>query len=69
MFIVRRQELMVALLGWSFPLAGGSTAKVYATRWDRMMRIKAFREIYLLSPAEPEAFMEAANLMATEEKR
>ncbi|NSW84229.1 MAG: hypothetical protein HPY90_13320 [Syntrophothermus sp.] len=60
---------MVALLGWSFPLAGGGTAKVYTTPWDRMMRIKASREIYLLSPAEPEAFMEAANLMATEEKQ
>ncbi|MFZ5897712.1 MAG: PH domain-containing protein [Bacillota bacterium] len=54
--------------GWSFPLAGG-TAKVYATCWDRMVRIKASREIYLLSPAEPEAFVEAANLMATKEKR
>jgi len=44
-----------------FALADGSTAKVYATRWDRMVRIKASREICLLSPAEPEAFVEAVH--------
>jgi hypothetical protein len=51
------------LFGWFglFTLKDGGTAKVYAARWDRMVRIKAFREIYLLSPAEPEAFVEAVH--------
>jgi hypothetical protein len=51
------------LFGWFglFTLKDGGTAKVYATRWDRMVRIKTSREIYLLSPAEPEAFVEAVH--------
>ncbi len=49
------------LFGWFglFTLRDGGTAKVYATRWDRMVRIKTRREIYLLSPAEPQRFYEA----------
>lgn len=45
-----------------FALAEGSTAKVYATRWDRMVRVRTTGgDPYLLSLAEPEAFVEAAN--------
>ncbi|HHW41793.1 MAG TPA: hypothetical protein GXX19_11740 [Syntrophomonadaceae bacterium] len=53
------------LFGWFglFTLKDGGTAKVYATRWERMVRIKTRREIYLLSPAEPEAFTEAVQRM------
>ncbi|MFZ5899179.1 MAG: PH domain-containing protein [Bacillota bacterium] len=43
---------------WS--LEDGSEAKVYATRWDRMVRIRTSGGLpYLLSPADPEAFAEA----------
>ncbi len=43
-----------------FALKDGSAAKVYATRWDRMVRVKtANLDPYLLSPAEPEAFTES----------
>lgn len=45
-----------------FSLADGSTAKVYATRWDRMVRIQVTNgDPYFLSPAEPETFVEVAN--------
>jgi len=49
------------LFGWIglFAIRGGGSAKVYATRWDRMVRVKTRQEIYLLSPADPEAFLEA----------
>jgi len=48
-----------------FALADGGTAKVYATRWDRMVRILTTGEDpYLLSPAEPEAFVEAVGRIA-----
>lgn len=49
------------LFGWFglFTLKDGGTAKVYATRWDRMVQVKTSREIYLLSPAEPQRFYEA----------
>ena len=47
-----------------FALADGSTAKVYATRWNLMVRILTTGgDPYLLSPAEPEAFVEAVNRM------
>jgi hypothetical protein len=57
------------LFGWFglFTLKDGGTAKVYATCWDRMVRIKASREIYLLSPAKPEAFVEAVHRMVLAE--
>jgi len=42
-----------------FALPDGGTARVYATRWDRMVRIQtADGEPYLLSPAEVELFVE-----------
>ncbi|SHF71269.1 PH domain-containing protein [Desulfofundulus australicus DSM 11792] len=45
-----------------FAMADGSTAKVYATRLDRMVRILTTGGgPYLLSPAEPEAFVEEVN--------
>jgi hypothetical protein len=49
------------LFGWIglFTIQGGGSAKVYATRWDRMVRVKTRQETYLLSPANPEAFLEA----------
>ncbi|WP_278246292.1 PH domain-containing protein [Desulfofundulus thermosubterraneus] len=38
--------------------------RVYATRWDRMVRVQTTGgDPYLLSPAEPEAFVEAVNRM------
>lgn len=44
-----------------FALKDGSTAKVYATRWDCMIRVNIINgDPYLLSPAEPESFLEAA---------
>jgi hypothetical protein len=54
---------LAGLFGYAgvFALADGSTAKVFATRWDRMVRINASWEIYFLSPAEPEAFVEAVH--------
>ncbi|MDH7478967.1 MAG: PH domain-containing protein [Syntrophomonadaceae bacterium] len=42
-----------------FALADGSTARVYATSWERMVRVQTTGgDPYLLSPAEPEAFQE-----------
>ena len=55
---------LAGLFGYAglFALADGSTAKVYATRWDRMVRVQTTGgDPYLLSPAEPEAFVEAVN--------
>ena len=47
-----------------FALPDGGTAKVYATRWNRMVQVEtAAGDPYLLSPAEPEAFVEAVNRM------
>ena len=44
-----------------FALKDGSTAKVYATRWDCMIRVNTINgDPYLLSPEEPESFLEAA---------
>ncbi len=44
-----------------FSLPDGSAAIVYATRWDHMVRITTISgEPYLLSPAEPESFLESA---------
>jgi len=58
------------LFGWFglFTLKDGGTAKVYATRWDRMVRVKASREIHILSPAEPEVFVSTANRVLLEEQ-
>ncbi len=52
------------LFGWIglFTIRGGGSAKVYATRWDRMVRVKGRQEAYFLSPANPEAFLEAMRL-------
>lgn len=53
-----------------FALADGSTAKVYATRWDRMVRVQTTGgNLYLLSPAEPEAFVEAVNRVVLAEAK
>ncbi|MGQ9512893.1 ATP-binding cassette domain-containing protein [Thermodesulfitimonas sp.] len=47
-----------------FALPDDGTAKVYATCWDRMVRVEtAPGDPYLLSPVEPEAFLEAVNRM------
>jgi len=57
------------LFGWFglFTLKDGGTAKVYATRWDRMVRIQTTGgDPYLLSPAEPEAFVGTANKVLLE---
>lgn len=44
-----------------FALNDGSTAKAYATSWDRMIRVNIIGgDPYLLSPAEPESFLETA---------
>ncbi|MFZ5897723.1 MAG: PH domain-containing protein [Bacillota bacterium] len=58
------------LFGWFglFTLKDGGTAKVYATRWNRMVRIKASRGIYLLSPAKPEVFVSTTNRVLLEEQ-
>lgn len=51
-----------------FALADGTTAKVYATRWDRMVRVQTTGgDPYLLSPVEPEAFVEAVNRMVLDQ--
>ncbi|MEW6171591.1 MAG: PH domain-containing protein [Bacillota bacterium] len=43
-----------------FALPDGGTARIYATRWDRMVRVETVTsDPYLLSPAEPEAFVKA----------
>ncbi|MEW5763057.1 MAG: PH domain-containing protein [Bacillota bacterium] len=55
---------LAGLFGYAglFALADGSTAKVYATRWDRMVQVQTTGgDPYLLSPAEPEAFIEAVH--------
>ncbi|SFR18272.1 PH domain-containing protein [Desulfoscipio geothermicus] len=50
-----------------FALKDGNTAMVYATRWDRMVRINTISgDPYLLSPAEPEVFLEIANKIILE---
>lgn len=50
-----------------FALKDGSTAKVYATRWNRMVRVNIISgELYLLSPAEPEIFLETAKKIILE---
>lgn len=57
---------LAGLFGYAglFALADGSMAKVYTTRWDRMVRVQTTGgDPYLLSPAEPEAFVEVVNRM------
>lgn len=50
-----------------FALADGSTAKVYATSWERMVCIQITNgDPYLLSPAEPEIFVETAKRIIME---
>lgn len=50
-----------------FALQDGSTARVYATRWDRMIRVNIKGgDPYLLSPAEPEALLETAKKIVLE---
>jgi len=52
---------MGGLFGYAgdFALKDGSIAKVFATRWDRMVRITTIKgNFYLLSPADPEIFVE-----------
>ncbi|OPX92171.1 MAG: hypothetical protein A4E52_00112 [Pelotomaculum sp. PtaB.Bin013] len=50
-----------------FVLKDGSTAKVYATSWDRMVRINTISgDSYLLSPAEPEELLEIAEKLIIE---
>lgn len=60
---VQHGALLSGNMNWGyaglFALKDGSTAKVYATRWDRMVRVKTINlDPYLLSPAEPETFIE-----------
>jgi hypothetical protein len=61
---------LAGLFGYAglFALADGGTAKVYATRWDRMVQVKTSREIYLLSPAKPEVFVSTTNRVLLEEQ-
>ncbi|MTI82512.1 MAG: hypothetical protein FH756_01140 [Firmicutes bacterium] len=43
-----------------YTLANGSVARVYATSWERMVKITACKgDAYLLSPLEPESFVQA----------
>ncbi len=50
-----------------FALKDGSTAKVYASRWDRMIRVDIIGgDPYLFSPAEPEVFLETAKKIILE---
>jgi hypothetical protein len=46
------------LFGWFglFTLKNGEKVKVYATRWDLMIRIETHTEIFLISPDKPEIF-------------
>lgn len=62
--------LLAGLFGYAgvFALADGSTAKVFATRWDRMVQVKTSREIYLLSPAKPEVFVSTTDRVLLEEQ-
>ena len=42
-----------------FALVDGSTANVYATCWDQMVRVRTISgDPYLLSPVEPKGFVE-----------
>jgi len=60
---------VTGLFGYAglFALKDGSTAQVYATRWDRMVRVNIISgDPYLLSPAEPETFLETAKKIILE---
>lgn len=42
-----------------FTLKRGGSAKVYVTRWNRVVLIKAQTETYIVSPSSPEDFCQA----------
>lgn len=46
---------MVTWFG-QFTVNNGEMVRVYATRWDSMVRIVTEKEIYLLSPEKPKSF-------------
>lgn len=52
------------LFGWFgiFILETGELSKVYATRWDCMVRVETHRGIHLLSPVAPESFCRVTEL-------
>lgn len=53
---------MGGLFGYAgeFALKDGSVAKVYATRWNRMVKINILKgDPYLLSPMNPDHFIES----------